>query len=227
MDQIPSSLVWKYRLATDRDICSWSYGVLTTPRKETQSWSEQRGTLDDQRIFGPLCDNQCACETYKGEKYRGMICHICGTKITRTDVRRRRFGHVQFPLPVPHPLGNRNTLLSVFPILPAAFHSRGRSHVTPLYDELIKAIEAATKRLPKADFDPLKTIVPVLQAVIEEILPSATYAQESSLPERDVLARGLALVPASSSTSERCDYCGYPLEGLGLDICPGCENRIR
>jgi hypothetical protein len=223
---IPPSLAWHYRLATDRDICSWSFGVLTAPRSdEAQGWSQRRGTLDDQAIFGPVRDYECACGKYSGRQCSAMICDICGTKVTVTAVRRKRFGHVRFPLPVPHPFGN--ALLTVFPILPAAFHSRGRSDVTPLYGELFDVINATTLRSHANPDEPSKNIAAALQRIIEEILPSATYAHESHLPEAEVFARGLALVPASSSPRRRCAYCGYPLEGLDVDICPGCGNRSR
>jgi DNA-directed RNA polymerase subunit beta' len=63
---------------------SWSFGALQSPREPgAQGWQQRRGTLDDQRILGPLRDFECACGKYQGPRYRGMICDRCGVKLRR------------------------------------------------------------------------------------------------------------------------------------------------
>src|SRR5207302_9291944 len=96
MVELPSTLAAAYRLATDREVRSWSYGVLKAFRNpDAQGWEQQRETLDDQRIFGPLREFECACGKYRGPRYRGMICDRCGVKITTPAARRHRFGHIE------------------------------------------------------------------------------------------------------------------------------------
>ena len=51
--------------------------VRTRRTANAVDWHEQRGTLDDQGIFGPLREFACACAKYQGERHRGMICDRC------------------------------------------------------------------------------------------------------------------------------------------------------
>src|SRR5438552_1995581 len=140
MPELPSTLAWRYRLATDQDIRSWSFGVVKASRSgDAGEWHTQRGTLDDQAIFGPLRDYHCACGKYAGQKYNGMICDLCGVKVTQISQRRRRFGHVDLPVSVAHPLGNEHARLTVFPVLPAAFFESTDTGLRDLYDRLVDA----------------------------------------------------------------------------------------
>jgi hypothetical protein len=122
MLQLPPALAVLYRPATEREVRSRSFGLLKAPREPsaTTGWEQRRGTLEDQAIFGPLRDFECVCGKYRGSKYRGMICDICGVKVTPTSVRRERFGHIELPSPVIHPLGQSGERLSAVPVLPAA-----------------------------------------------------------------------------------------------------------
>jgi len=223
MPEIPSTLAWHYRLASDQDIRSGSFGVVNAARTGlTEDWQKKRATLDDQAIFGPLQDYHCACGEYAGEKYRGMICHRCGVKLTQVSQRRRRFGHINLPVSVAHPFGNEQARLTVFPVLPAAFFES--TELGDVYDRLVDASLSGSRTQPASELESLPTI---LNRVVDLLLPLASAALESRTPEAGVLASGLALVPAGSSTPKRCNYCGYPVEGLQADLCPGCGNRYR
>src|SRR5262249_39107896 len=88
MTSLPPFLAARYRFATTHEIRSWSFGVVRSRRTpDTTDWREQRGTLDDRQIFGPLREFECACGKYRGQEYRGMICDRCGVKITSPAVR--------------------------------------------------------------------------------------------------------------------------------------------
>lgn len=56
------------------------------------------------KIFGPLVDFECECKKLRGPKFAGKTCTNCGVEVTRSSVRRERFGHIAFPLPVVNPL---------------------------------------------------------------------------------------------------------------------------
>jgi hypothetical protein len=182
---LPPPLAEECRPATDHEVHSRSFGLLRAPRRtEAASWEARRGTLDDQAIFGPLRDSECSCGKYRGSEFRGMICHICGVKVTTPAVRRERFGHIDLPTPVPHPFGCRGELLSALPVLPAAFvASRAGAPMAELYEDLLWAI-AAEKG---------EAMVGVVERLFSLLLPAARLAVEWGLAERDVFVHGLAL----------------------------------
>jgi hypothetical protein len=140
MLQLPANLSTQYRPATDREVHSWSFGALRSIRLPgATSWQQQIGTLDDQRIFGPRRDQECACGKYQGPKYRNMICDSCGVKVTSPDVRRQRFGHIDLPFSISHPLGEKADTLSVAPVLPATFiESSGGQPLALVYEDLAR-----------------------------------------------------------------------------------------
>ena len=123
---IPKLLAENYRIATSHDIRSWSFGRLTSRRRDgTTSRDNVQGTLYDQRIFGPVVDHKCACGRYNGDKYRNMICDRCGVKIAPTSIRAVRFGHIKFSSAAHHPL-DRTAILDYFPVMPARFVESSR-----------------------------------------------------------------------------------------------------
>ncbi len=93
----------RLRLASPEDILAWSYGEVTKP--ETINYRTQKPEkegLFDERIFGPTKDWECYCGKYKRIRHRGIICDKCGVEVTRSVVRRERFGHIKLATPVSH-----------------------------------------------------------------------------------------------------------------------------
>jgi hypothetical protein len=216
---VPPLIAARYRPATDREVHSRSFGQLKALRNtDATGWEQRRGTLEDQAIFGPLRDFECACAKYRGMKYKGMICDRCGVKVTTRAARRRRFGHIDLPEPIVHPLGRSAERLHAIPVLPAAFvESRGGEGLADLYDELVRSVLSAS----------LERLVGSFNRLLELLLPAVIIAHDWDLQEAEVLACGLAMAPRVSTAHDTCGSCGYPLEGLEVSICPGCGKNLR
>jgi hypothetical protein len=191
MTMLPSILAARYRLATSHEIRSWSFGALRARRVATSGWQEykwrdQRGTLNDQGIFGPMRDCECACGKYTGAKFRGMICDVCGVKLTSPTVRRERFGHIDLASEIQHPLAVEGHLLAAVPVLPAEFvSSPAGAALADQYEELAHLVA----------LDRAERTVGVLDRLVYLLLPAVQLADEWRLSEAAVLARGLALEP--------------------------------
>jgi hypothetical protein len=220
MLHLPPVIMARYRPATEREVHSRSFGRLKSPRNPSATgWEQRRGTLEDQAIFGPLRDFACACGKYEGPKYQSMICDRCGVKVTTRTVRRQRFGHIDFPGSFVHPLGQSGESLSAIPVLPAAFvESRGgAAGLADVYDELVRS----------ALSESLKGLVANFNFLMELLFPAVIVAHEWDLQESEVLACGLALAPRLHTGHDACGFCGYPLEGLEVPVCPGCGQKLR
>ncbi len=93
----------RLKLASPDEVLEWSYGEVTKP--ETINYRTQKPEKDglfDERIFGPTKDWECYCGKYKRIRYRGIVCDKCGVEVTRSVVRRERFGHIKLASPVSH-----------------------------------------------------------------------------------------------------------------------------
>ncbi len=91
------------RLASPKDILSWSSGEVKKP--ETINYRTQKPEKDSlfcERIFGPSKDFECYCGKYKGIRYKGIVCDRCGVEVIRSQVRRERMGHIKLVSPVSH-----------------------------------------------------------------------------------------------------------------------------
>src|SRR5262249_18534223 len=147
-------------------------------------WEQRRGTLEDQAIFGPVRDFECACGKYRGPKYQNMICDRCGVKVTTRAARRQRFGHIDLPCPIAHPLGRSAERLGAIPVLPAAFAgSRGGEGLSAAYDELVRSVLSES----------LQGLVAGFNRLVELVCPALIMAHEWDLLEAPLLAFGLAL----------------------------------
>ena len=215
---VPPNIAALYRPVTDREVHSRSFGLVKMPRNpDAERWEQRRGTLEDQRIFGPLRDFECACGKYRGSKYQNMICDWCWVKVTTRAARRLRFGHIDLPASVLHPLDQSGERLSAIPVLPAVFtESLGGKHLADLYDDLVRCVPSESP----------KNIIGGVKRLVELLLPVATVAHEWHLREAETLTWGLALERRTDSVQEICSSCGYPLEGLDAPACPGCGKRI-
>ena len=191
MTSLPSTLAARYRFATNHEVHSWSFGLLRARRVATSEWREykwrdQRGTLDDQAIFGPVRDCECACGKYSGAQFRGMICDVCGVKLTSPAVRRSRFCHIDLPSDIQHPLASDPHPLSALPVLPADLvSSPAGASLADLYEDLVRLVALNRTEMAAGVFGQLAHI----------LLPAVQLAAEWRLAEEPVLARGLALEP--------------------------------
>ncbi|HPO11148.1 MAG TPA: DNA-directed RNA polymerase subunit beta' [bacterium] len=93
----------KLSIASPEKIKSWSHGEVTKP--ETINYRTQKPERDGllcERIFGPVKDWECACGKYRKIRYKGIVCDKCGVEVTKSIVRRSRFGHIDLCVPVSH-----------------------------------------------------------------------------------------------------------------------------
>ena len=184
---IPSELETSFSIAKSIDIRSWSFGALTSPRQSSTTFHDNaKGTLHDQRIFGPLQDFNCVCGKYQGEQFANMICDRCGVKVTYSSARSERFGHIEFTTDVPHPF-DTEVMMTCFPIVPADFmQSEAGKPLQTLYDQLIASNNDDKPR------DVFATTV----GIVELLTPVVVILHNWSLhTTRDQLARGIALLP--------------------------------
>jgi hypothetical protein len=66
-----------------------------------------------------------------------MICDRCGVKVTTREDRHRRFGHIDLPFPLIHPLGDESDVLMTVPVLPATFwEAPAGNRLAESYDQL-------------------------------------------------------------------------------------------
>ncbi|EKD76026.1 MAG: hypothetical protein ACD_43C00248G0002 [uncultured bacterium] len=93
----------RLKIASPAEIHEWSHGEVTRP--ETINYRTQKPEKDGlfcEKIFGPSKDWECYCGKYKKIRYKGIICDKCGVEVTRSIVRRERFGHIDLAAPVSH-----------------------------------------------------------------------------------------------------------------------------
>lgn len=93
----------KLALASPDRIREWSYGEVKKPETlNYRTLKPEKDGLFCAKIFGPIKDYECLCGKYKKKKYEGTICDRCGVEVTKSDVRRERFGHIELAAPVAH-----------------------------------------------------------------------------------------------------------------------------
>ncbi len=136
---LPPNIAAEYRPATGGEVRAESFGALKAARVHGESdWRRQRGTFDDQAIFGPRRRYACACGQYEGSQYANIICDICGVKITTPDARRVRCAHINLEVEIFHPLGNEKDRLNAVPVLPARFfEAENGGELLSAYDAII------------------------------------------------------------------------------------------
>jgi hypothetical protein len=194
MERLPKEIALEYRAATLYEVRSWSFGQLKAVRELLPpSWQQRKGTLDDDGIFGPRRDYECACGKYRGIDYERMKCDICGVKIASHELRRSRFAHIELAYPIPHPLVTPASTLDAIPVLPARFwESNAGARLATSYEDVIRA---------NGMRDPHRLIESVSR-VFGVLLPVALIAHQWSLEDTVVLAQGLALVARSEEVND-------------------------
>ena len=174
--KLPEPFDRDFRAATNSEIRSWSFGRITKQRvSQSASLDDAIGTLADQRIFGPSVANRCPCGKY-GSEYIGMICDICGVKVTHIGERRKRFGHVEFGSgSVNHPFDS-SVSIDCFPVIPATYlESQTGNQLCGYYEQLLSNPDA-------------------LMPLVEFLSKMAAASLEWNTEDASIFTRGIALV---------------------------------
>ena len=193
MERLPEEMALEYQAATLYEVRMWSFGQLKAVREPLiLSW-HRKGTLDDDGIFGPRRDYECACGKYRGMKYERMICDICGVKIASHELRRTRFAHIELAYPIPHPLVTPVSTLDAIPVLPARFwESKAGALLATSYEDVIRA---------NGMRDPHR-LIEAVSRVFAVLLPVVLIAHRWGLEDTVVIAQGLALVARSEEVND-------------------------
>jgi hypothetical protein len=180
--RLPDEILAHYRVATDNEVRAESFGLLRAAIIHVgDNWRNQRGTFDDQAIFGPRRDFECACGQYIGRDDSGIICDQCGVKVTASEVRRRRCAHINLSSPIVHSFSEQSAPLTVIPVLPAAFVE------DPGGADLLEAYGAILRGQNPQDLSD------AFGALLTRLAPLLILAHRSDLPERRLIAHGMAL----------------------------------
>jgi hypothetical protein len=188
---LPDDIATHYRPLTASEVRAESYGRLTAARFDNVAHYRpgDRGTFDDQANFGTKCDYSCACTKYVGRQYDGIICDLCGVKVTTSDVRRTRCAHINLPLPIPHPLGGGDAPLNALPVLPIAFiEAPGGPDLLRAYDRILRGEDE-------------RSLTDAFQALLERLAPLLVIAHTWNLDQRPLIAHGMALQDANPDQS--------------------------
>ncbi len=138
--------------ATTETVIARSHGAVKKPETFSPSTHlPETGGLFCPRIFGPIHSFRCACGAL-GMRQAGQVCEACGVESASTSVRRKRFGHIELPIPVVHPW-RPDLQLEAIPVLPADLRPRvplddGRfatSDLNMLYRQVITQSHKVTR----------------------------------------------------------------------------------
>ncbi len=93
----------KIGLASPERIREWSRGeVKTAETINYRTHKPEIGGLFCEKIFGPSKDWECHCGRYKKQRFKKIVCEVCGVEVTKANVRRERMGHIELAAPVSH-----------------------------------------------------------------------------------------------------------------------------
>jgi len=180
----------RYIAATSEQVRMWSHGPLKRrlkPFEHRDDWTQVRGTLWDQRIFGPIEDYRCACGRFSGQEYSGAICPNCDVMSMWSRARRFRFGHINLATKIPHPFFADAEPIDAIPVIPAFYWENPKQPaLADAYEELLhqSLLEAPEVELVGA--------YGVILAHVEQFYEHAP-GWDPYQAER--LARGMLLVP--------------------------------
>jgi len=139
----------RFRVLSDDEVRIKSFGIVQNAAwTRPPTWAEQRHSLFDPVIFGPEKDFCCICGKCKGEACEDWICDICGVKVGKARLlRRRRFGHICLGRQIPHPWFG-TVMIRTIPVLPIGYRcDRGQSDLDYLYSRVILASRCSEEML--------------------------------------------------------------------------------
>lgn len=205
----------RYIAATSEQVRMWSFGPVKRrlrPFEHRDEWTQVRGTLWDQGIFGPIEDYRCACGRFAGQEYSGAQCPICDVKAMWKMGRRFRFGHINLAQPIPHPFFAEADSVDAIPVIPAHYWD------DPKHPALADAYEEMLHQaLIEAPQEELVGAFGVILAHVEQLYEHAP-AWDPYQGER--LARGMLLVPDPDHVepgSEAAEFTDSPPDDFDWD----------
>lgn len=148
----------KLMLASPEDIRSWSYGEVKKP--ETINYRTHKPEKDGlfcAKIFGPIKDYECLCGKYRGKRFEGTICDRCGVEVTKSYVRRKRFGHIELAAPVAHIWFLKSTPSKIGTLLGLSVRDVERV----VYFESYLVIEYPMNEEEEKEFEKLEETIPI------------------------------------------------------------------
>lgn len=189
-------------------VLSRSYGRITNPIfPSPDDPDHRRHSLFDERVFGPSRSWRCLCGKLVGRFKELRVCSVCGVRVGRSkSLRRQRFGHIQLPIRIDHPLCC-GMQLSVIPVIPLAFRDceHGFIDISFLYSQVLHA--CATSHLS----------CEVLQQRIGELFCNEWL--ENPVVQKGRVLRSIA-GRLFSETGISLRDCGVLLFGLSLRVAP-------
>ena len=112
-----------------------------------------------------------------------IICDQCGVRVTTSDVRRSRCAHINLAAAIRHPLGTEQAQsLNALPVLPVAFiEAPGGPELLRAYDGVLRCGSDA------------QGLGEAFGSVLDVLAPLLIVAHQWDLPERRLIAHGMAL----------------------------------
>ena len=93
-----------FRALSDDEVLKGSAGeVLRSSSINMRTGKPEKNGLFCERIFGPTRDNTCYCGKYRDSPHHDVVCNRCGVKVTTSEIRRDRMGHINLAAAVVHP----------------------------------------------------------------------------------------------------------------------------
>lgn len=160
--------------ATPAELRARSAGVVSTPIWAAGDPALRRGGLFDPQIFGPGWDDPTP--GVDRERVEGTVDTFV------RDVGREQYGHIELPVPVPHPLGGDPIeVLAVIPpsLRPLIYLQGARYSASDLNDLYQRVIELAAKLRRVRDTDLGSRGTRELTRAIEHL-----FCNESAQPAR-------------------------------------------
>lgn len=91
--------------AAARALPHLSSGRVTGPAVlDVPAMKPRRDGLLCARIFGPVEDHRCLCGALSSEANAGKVCEQCGVLCGKNGLRHERWGHIDTPVPLLHPV---------------------------------------------------------------------------------------------------------------------------
>lgn len=100
-DEVKFTQGIRFSLLSQEEVLSLSKGEVKYP--ETMHYRTRKaipGGLFCYKIFGGGKRDACECGKYEGEKFRGLVCSVCGVAVVSEMEKRSFFGHVNLALPL-------------------------------------------------------------------------------------------------------------------------------